>query len=58
MISNFHDYVEDDTVEHIHVLPDDYLVDTPLGRVSEDKGFEHVRGTNARFLQRNWTESS
>ena len=38
-ISNYADYVEDDSAEHIHVLPDDYLVDTPLGRVSEDKGF-------------------
>ena len=38
-ISNFPDYVEDDTAEHIHVLPDDYLVDTLLGGVSEDKGF-------------------
>ena len=37
--SNFPYYVEDDTAEHIHVLPDVYLVDTPLGRVSEDKGF-------------------
>lgn len=37
--SNFADYVEDDTAEHIHVLPDDYLVDTPLMRASEDKGF-------------------
>ena len=37
--SNFPDYVKDDTSEHIHVLPDDYLVDTPLGRVSEDRGF-------------------
>ena len=28
------DYVEDDSVEHTHVLSGDYL-----GRVSEDKGF-------------------
>ena len=36
---NFTDFVEDDTAEHIHVLPDDYLVDTPMERVSEDKGY-------------------
>ena len=43
--SNYPDYIEDDSVEHVHVLPDDYLVETSSGRVSEDKGV-----TNARFL--------
>ena len=33
------DYVEQDTAEHIDILPDDYSTDTPLKRVSEDKGF-------------------
>ncbi|MCG8044774.1 MAG: reverse transcriptase domain-containing protein, partial [Candidatus Thiodiazotropha endolucinida] len=33
------DYVEGDTATHIHVLPEDYTTDTPLRRLSEDKGF-------------------
>lgn len=37
--SDFPDYVEDDTADHIHALPDDYVTDLPLKRVSEDKGF-------------------
>ena len=49
--SNFPDYVEDDTAEHIHVLPDVYLVDTPLGRVSEDKGFNRYRSQMLDFCK-------
>ena len=37
--SDFPDYVQDDNEDHIHVLPDDYSTDTPLKRVSEDRGF-------------------
>ena len=49
--SNFSDYVEDDTSEHIHVLPDDYLVDTPLGRVSEDRGFNRYESQLLDFCK-------
>ena len=31
------DYVEQDTAEHMHVLPDDYSTDTPFKWVSEVK---------------------
>ena len=37
--SDMLDYVQDDTATNIHVLSDEYAVDTPLSRVSEDKGF-------------------
>ena len=37
--SEFPDYVQDNYADHIHALPDDYSTDTPLKRVSEDRGF-------------------
>lgn len=40
-VSDFPDYVVDDSSDHIHVLPEDYLTDVPLLRVSEDKGFNN-----------------
>ena len=43
--ATYADYVEDGSSEHVHVLPDDYQTDTPLHRMSEDKGFNHF-GTN------------
>ena len=39
--ATYADYVEDDSSEHVHVLPDDYQTDAPLHRMSEDKGFNH-----------------
>ena len=50
--SNFPDYVEDDTSEHIHALPDDHLADTPLGRVSEDKGFNRYGSQCLDFVKK------
>ena len=40
-VSDFPDYVVDNTSDHIHVLPEDYLPDVPLLRVSENKGFSN-----------------
>lgn len=37
--ADFPDYVIDDSADHMHVLPEDYLTDLPLKRVSEDKGY-------------------
>ena len=39
------DYVEDDNSIHMHVLPDDYQLDAPMQRTSEDCGFNKY-GTN------------
>ena len=43
--ATYADYVDDDSSEHVHVLPDDYQTNAPLHRMSEDKGFNHF-GTN------------
>ncbi|MCG8047974.1 MAG: reverse transcriptase family protein, partial [Candidatus Thiodiazotropha endolucinida] len=37
-IANLADYVEDDSVNHVDVLPDDYIEDVPMSRWSEDTG--------------------
>ena len=37
--STFPDYVEDDSSDHISVLPDDYLTDTPLARASKGPNY-------------------
>ena len=36
--ANLADFVEDDSVDHVDVLPDDYSIDTPMSRMSADTG--------------------
>lgn len=38
--ADFPDNGVDDSSDHMHVLPEDYLTDWPLKRGSEDKGFK------------------
>ena len=35
------DFVNDDSPDHIPALPDDYFIDSPFERASEDKRFNH-----------------
>ena len=48
--------MEDDSVDHVDVLPDDYSVDTPMSRMSADTGTNQF-GTCLLDLRKQWSEN-
>ena len=48
--ATYADYVEDDSSEHVHVLPDNYQTHAPLHKMSEDMGFNHFAQIYSSFV--------